>query len=593
MADRAKRHPETAFFPSALVKMDAASQYLPPATWRLTMRYLIVASTVSACAFCAQAQKQQLRNKQPSQAEKEWCPTIEVSLAEAVDLQPPMRTLVLELISQSLKKCHPSALRRVLIDAFTTTVMIPETEEDLAQRRRANEPRDQTVRVAEANLEAKRLLQTEVLMRLIPVDETKVETLLPKSEPSVRARVLRQMISNALSAEKLDYALKLLKRVPDRQFPYGEATNLMLALPPTREADRRDIFQRAMAADRDYPSLVVGGDDFASMIVRFWKHEPPAVVLQAISQVLDEAQPSGEEISLSSGAAKTSFSNEYEYRVFELLPVLRQIDGDEADKILRRTPAVETKLAEFPSGIQSLNPAIRDTPLKKGETSSLNGIVGTGVGSVLQESDVADAYESRVSEIVRIADNDLSDGIQAAAGLPKSVGSVAPRADALLKIAQLAITKHHDSAGARDAIEGLPESLENVRPTDRIETVEYWAQGVEMASQIGEFELAKRLLRDGAKEIEKLKSKDTDSNDPNLALKAWWPSSAALSRLMLAASSISPRTALESIGYISDPEVRIVCQVRLANQELGVGTGQAIIMVRQMKSAWAEYHGVK
>jgi hypothetical protein len=33
----------------------------------------------------------------------------------------------------------------------------------------------------------------------------------------------------------------------------------------------------AATADQEFHSQVIGGDDFGSMIVRFWKHVPPAV----------------------------------------------------------------------------------------------------------------------------------------------------------------------------------------------------------------------------------------------------------------------------------------------------------------------------
>jgi len=45
-----------------------------------------------------------------------------------------------------------------------------------------------------------------------------------------------------------------------------------------------------------------------------------------------------------------------------------------------------------------------------------------------------------------------------------------------------------------------------------------------IAKEIGDVDLAVKLFQSGMEQVEKLRSEDTDSDDPNLALKAWWPS---------------------------------------------------------------------
>jgi hypothetical protein len=553
------------------------------------VRPLIVLLLMSACTtiLCAQAKQHPLPKKQLSPAEKQWCPVIESSLAETADLQPAMRSLVLDLIAGSLKKCDPGTVRKVLINAFTNTLAIPDTEEDIAQQAQAHTAFDQRRRASMVNLEAKRTLQTDALTHLLAEDETKVESLMLQSEPSVRSNLLSRMISKAVVAKKLDKALDLLKQATSGQFPYGDATNLMLQLPPARDAEMQEIFQVAMGADHDHPSFVVGGDDFASMIVRFWKHLPPAVVLQAISQVLDVAQSNKDEISLGSGSTRASFNNEYEYRVFELLPVLRELDSDQADKILRDSPGAQAQLKDFPNGIQSLNPAIRDTPPKKGESSGIDGMVGMGIAPELEQAKIIDTYESQIAGIVKMAEGNPKQAIEAANGLPNSVGALAPRAEALLKIARVAMTKN--PFGARDALEGMSESLSNVEPSGRRGPMDYWAEGIKIATKIGEIDLAKKLLKEGMGQVEKLHSQDTDSDDPNLTLKAWWPSTAALSRLIMAASNISSQTAMEAIREVADPEVRLFCQVRFANQQIGARMGRSVVMLNRNHDAWAVY----
>ncbi len=76
-----------------------------------------------------------------------------------------------------------------------------------------------------------------------------------------------------------------------------------------------------------------------------------------------------------------------------------------------------------------------------------------------------------------------------------------------------------------------------------------------------------------------------------MALKAWWPSTAALSRLVLAASRISPQMALDATREMSDPELRVLCEFRLANDRLGVRLGRSTIMVSKKSSNWAVMSG--
>ena len=342
-----------------------------------------------------------------------------------------------------------------------------------------------------------------------------------------------------------------------------------------------------MTADQELHSLAVGDGDFASMIVRFWKHLPPAVVLQAISQVLDGARSSKNAISLGSRSNRASFNSEYQYRVFELLPVLRELDSDQADQLLRDSPEAQAQIKDFPDGIQSLNPAIRDTPVEKGENAGMHGMVGRGIGPMLQRAKIAQAYEVRIAEIVRIAEDNPKQAIESASGLPNAEGDMTPRAAALLKIAQVAMTKSPSSA--REALEGMAESLSNVEPTGHSRSRNYWAEGIEIATKIGEIDLAKKLLKKGMRQVEKLRSKDNDSDDPNLALKAWWPSTAVLSRLITAASNISSQTALDATREVSDSEVRLFCQVRLANRQLGSRSEQTVVMMERKQSSWIEY----
>ena len=96
-----------------------------------------------------------------------------------------------------------------------------------------------------------------------------------------------------------------------------------------------------------------------------------------------------------------------------------------------------------------------------------------------------------------------------------------------------------------------------------------WSNGVELANNMKDTDLARSLLQEGMEQAERWKGVDDHDNDPSLALKAWWPSVALFSALLSSAAHISPQTALELIHKLQDPDLVTLFQIRLANDRLG------------------------
>ena len=522
--------------------------------------------------------------------EQLWCPVLESALGGAAAADPPMRSYLLDAVAAGLSKCEPGKVRTALVDSFAATLAMPENE-DIWQRVPSQGGRlDQETREALDNLETKRRLQETVLTQLLSVDEPKAESLLSQAEPRVRAELLSSMISHATTTKKFDRALELLNHVPPEEgFPYQEATQLMLELPPERDTDKKEIFRLAMA--RSSESHSIGRDDFASMIVRFWQHIPPALALEAIHQVLDAAEHrAGTGVTLNATSGNVGFVAEYDYRVFELLPVLRQLDEEAADKILKDSQQAQLQLKQFPSGIQSVDPSIRDTPPKGSEAGQ--GL-GMSFGPPNKTAQDLERSEARVQEIGRTAEDNPRQAIAAAATLPESVElypglEFFPRAEAYVAIARTVMKKN--PSAARDALEEMAASLKHAAYP--YHALENWSEGMVIAKEIGEVDLAVKLFRSGMEQVDKLRSEDTDSDDPNLALKAWWPSVNAYWRLARAASKFSPNTALAQAREIRDPEILAVLEVKLANNGLGAPAEQSITMVNKKwshRNSWSEF----
>lgn len=529
--------------------------------------------------------------KQPPPEETLWCPVVESALGGATSAEPKMRSYLLDSVAGGLGKCAPEKVRDALVDSFLATLAIPETQEEIQQREftflRSREQPDEATEESRFNLQMKEALQRSALRHLLTMDETKVDSLLRQAEPDVRAGLLEEMISQATTAKKFDRALELLSRTESkeyypRMFPFREATQLMLELPPDREQDQQEIFQVAMAADREGRWFTNGGDDLADMIVRFWRHIPPGIVLEAIHQVLDKADFAKEGLTLNSPSGKMAFSNEHDYRVFELLPVLKELDPEEADKLLQSSQQAQLHLKQFPNGIQSLDPSLGDAVPKEGEPPHQTWIstpeLDRGMSNPINQD--LNAANARVNAIVGTAEDNPRQAITAAATLPETIGSsdwpfLFPRVQAYWGIAR-ALAKKNPSF-ANDSLTQMAESLKDMAPHPQ--TIGLWLEGIALAREMNESDLALKLFRSGMEQADGLRSQDDDPDDPNTAIKAFWPSVCAYSGLVQSVAQISPKTALQRIQEIKDPEILLLLEVKLANKLLGAHDLQSSAML--------------
>jgi len=487
---------------------------------------------------------------------KEWCSQLKQAAVRARGLDPGMRSYTLLLASLGLQKCAPQKVRATIIDAFMASVALSDADA------------------------AKTVLQSTEFRELLRLDESTVEQLMPQADPEARAEIQGAMVERAVGRRDFDRGLSLLNQIPsDQAYPYAAATQLILRLPAGHEAEKRAIFVNAVAHDREHSSLGVWGDDLSGMVVRFWRHFPPELVLDAIDQMLDHSKSDNTQVAMKASSGPINFDNVYQYRLFELLPVLRELDPSKAEQ-LSNDPQVQAQLNKYPNGLQSLDPTVRDTPLKKGEEPGVQAFLTTSPGAVgraLQDWHSAEIYQRQTDEILKQAGDDPRQAIATAATLPLQAGHAVPRSERLLSIAQVAWKKN--PSASKEALEQMADSLKNVDPAMygrfelRVEVALHvqhsWSEGVQLANNMKDTDLARSLLQDGMEQAERWKGVDGHDNDPKLALKAWWPSVALFSALLKSAAHISPQTALELIHKLQDPDLVTLFQIRLANDHLG------------------------
>jgi hypothetical protein len=236
---------------------------------------------------------------------------------------------------------------------------------------------------------------------------------------------------------------------------------------------------------------------------------------------------------------------------------------------------VQAQLNKYPKGLQSLDPTVRDTPLRKGEESGMQelSVASPGAaGKIAQDQHSAEIYQRQANEIVKQAADNPRQALAAAAILPVQAGHTVPRSETLLRIAQEA-WKTNPSI-AKEALEQMADSFKKLDPAmyRRVgfRVGHCWSDGVDVANNMKDADLATSLLQNGLEQAERWKSVESDDNDSNRGLKAWWPSVRLFSALLKSAARISPQTELELIHKLQDPDLVTLFQIRLANDRLGI-----------------------
>src|SRR5215469_15771147 len=72
--------------------------------------------------------------RQRSPEEALWGPVLESALAGANSAELQMRSYLLDAVAGGLGKCSPAKVRDALVNSFTATLAIPETQEEVEER---------------------------------------------------------------------------------------------------------------------------------------------------------------------------------------------------------------------------------------------------------------------------------------------------------------------------------------------------------------------------------------------------------------------------------------------------------------------------
>jgi tetratricopeptide (TPR) repeat protein len=468
------------------------------------------------------------------------------SIRSAADgLEPTLRAYVLDRVALGLSRCESGKARSVFAAAFNTTLGIPQDAENV-----------------------KVDLQTTILKHLLKADESHIDRWLALAETEAQNQTRTIMISRLTTQGKLDQALEVLRKLPADSFPYEEASNLFLAFQRHRDTKALQVFSIAVANYRQAHNLCAGCYGLANLLVRCWDRLPVSWAIEAINEILEDADKDPESATIVNGVA---FASEHEYLAYELIPVLSQLDKNEVDTLLETYSDLRRKVNATSSTEKPVASAISNRQEKK------NSLIDR-----MPEI----TYDEKVLELGKLAQQFPRQAMAAALDLPLAVERAGaapdpektnPRAEALLAIAYA--TAARNASVAEEAIAQLLNAMDDL---DAFKGVDFCVRAANVAHLVGYPDLAMQSLREGIRYYERLYAADTNAEDPNLALKVWWPSFAALSKLVRAAHQVGLNRFDQSLE-ITDPEVMLLLKTKIAGEMVGVPEELAI-QVRKKKS---------
>jgi len=414
-------------------------------------------------------------------------------------------------------------------------------------------------------------LQRQIASLMTRLDPEAADKLIEQSDPAMRGVLLTFLMSHYLHEQRFERALEVIYGIGrDQEMPYAAVSQLMWALPPERSADFLALFSQSLASYRDHPpSTQEWGSDLTPMIVQFWKRLPANLVMEAIDEVLEQTQKAQAEDKPSSGPlmGNPGFDHPtYEMRLSQLLPVIRELDPGRAEALLRehtQLQAIAAAPATSGSGGTGLSLGAGGGTVSNGSPGAAAG----GVASIPASPRIAEMQ--RLSKIINQAAKDPNGAVAQAALLDTAEA----RSRALDGIARTAL--RNDAAVSGSALDKMMEMAQQMEPEAQARALRNVA---ELCLAQHDRETARKLIEKAWAATEKVYKDDSDSSDPNQALKAFWPSSNLWRALLVTAGELSPDYALALLPGIPDAEIRTVQQIAVASTLLKAPLGPTMTM---------------
>lgn len=477
--------------------------------------------------------------------------TLSALAAQARALSPEMRAFADWQISQGLQKLNDANEEDLLIDVFNATKQI--------------EPKDTELRSMQSDL------QSKAMLRLVTLDPKKADELKPLAQPRVQASLDSYLVGKQIANKDFEAAMSSMDALSvSDHFPFRNASVLMDAIPDPLQ--KRRVFADAIRGYRSKAGMEQpDGDDLATLVIRHWKTLPRPLISEAIDEIIKGSKKKHDGlnpellVTVGTPTGNASFSSVYKFRLFELLPVMKEIDPIAAQNLLDEEPALADALSRFPKGLASLDSSYSlSDPTKDRTITFMYRFKDSADQSPPSYVPPDNTMRDKIRAIIGSGGSDPKGALAAAEKLPADLqGGISPRAEAFRGIGFALVIK--DPEISQTAAGMLRKTAMGLPPLARCR---YLMNAMGIYLRINDNQDAGDVLGDGVKAARALYDEDTNKNDPNLAVKPLWPSTAAFRTVAFAAGTISQSLAEQVITESPDPDVQLLQRITLVNQGL-------------------------
>jgi len=412
-------------------------------------------------------------------------------------------------------------------------------------------------------LPPKLVLERDIASSIVRLEPKRTDDVFEEVDPVIRSAILISVLEYQEKEKHFDVAIETLNRIcAQDEMPYKQAMALMDNFKPEQSGQLSQLFVMALASYREHAPHLQFHDDFSPMLVRFWKRLPDKVVREGIDEILRQAADNKKQSGYSfvSDKRAASFRSLYEYRLFQILPVIQAVDPSAAEEYRKEYPSMSSN--DGNSGRAEGIGSPSNTQSEKAQWFHANN--SSVMASLTPEYSVAE----------KIATESDSGHMDQAVSDAANLRDPNLRAQIYEYIAGSAAKKQESVA--KRALEGMLQTAEKQEPANAVGS---YATAAKLYQKIDEVDEAKESIEAGWKVAGKLYQKDADEDDPNTALKAFWPSTNAYCGMLRLAASISDTWAISLLDDIKDADIRTAAEIALAGGLLKSPGGPSTTMV--------------
>jgi tetratricopeptide (TPR) repeat protein len=418
---------------------------------------------------------------------------------------------------------------------------------------------------ARLNDRLQRQLENRLVGDFAALAPERLDALVDEVPAQVRARAVDQLIPYYAKTKQLRRANDLVMRAAqENEMPYAPASALM-SLYPAQADEVRSLFLASLASYQahEHGGMSIG-NDFPEMIAKFHEQLPPAVLKPAVDEVLSQAKKADEKqdggnVSIGSDKGAVSFNSIYDYRLFQLLPTLRRIDPQTAERLLKDRQDVNTLASKYPDGMNSLRGS-------DGAGGNMMMSMGSGAGGGGGRGGPGGPSPMEMQRVAQISEDAQKHPQQALA----NAASLSPET-AIHAFMSIARVNHKSDPGvARLALSKASALIEKVALEEQLMNSQMIT---DLYLKMGETDKAKDSLEQALTIADRLYKQDTDADDPNLAPKAYWASTNGYRSVLSRAGKLDPAWATNLLKDVPDDGIRVFDQIAMANAIAGGGAG--------------------